>query len=846
VAGRDRDLEARAIAPPATVSPVRRSLIAAALVTLAAAAFSDSASALVWPDVPARVERDLSAADPAVRRLAAEELQTLGVAHGTPLVIRALSDPDDEVRLAAADSAIRLHVTAASDLVVDWLGTSDARAKRKACDVLRAMPTARGVPPLARALGDPDPDVRQGAADALGASSSPDAVAPLLGKLDDSSPSVRVQIVAALATLADSRAVVPLVGKVQDSAPDVRQAVARALGALGDPRATQALLLQLRDANNDVRREAMTALGRLRAPEAVDSLAGFANDRTPQLRRAALLALGKIATKDAARVLIGALGSGDDAGGTLERTSVREALVNAGGVAVPQLHVLLEGVVSPHIATSAAWVLGDLHATAEEPTIIAAMRRGALPPAAALHALAGTGGRDAVPVVLEFVGDPSGPVRSEAIAAADALLDPQKPDGRAVEPIAAALRDSKMPDADRARLARILGRTGAPRAAAVLAPLTASRDPALSLAAIDALGLLGVAGADDALVAKLSDLHPEVRLHAAVALADSGGASARDTLLTKLDGGEEIDRTVLWTALAGILSRASNDASIARVANALDIAAGPERDAVLTAIGRASGGAALRVLTKIAHSDEPDDRRIVATMLAAHKGDAESVALTRALLGDSDASVRAQAAWSLGAIGDATDVDRLAALAQAREIDAAVDATAAIGRIASRLTAPDTASHALCPRLADLRAYVRANALAGLALGRARCGDGTDERRLLQNDPSDAVRASAALSVARAPTADDTKALDRCASDDREGSVARICRHAPHPPTTTHAVEVYVVSDTATQPAPHTAYALAMADGLVRAGTADRRGAVVDPVAPDGEITLRRPSALSR
>jgi hypothetical protein len=33
---------------------------------------------------------------------------------------------------------------------------------------------------------------------------------------------------------------------------------------------------------------------------------------------------------------------------------------------------------------------------------------------------------------------------------------------------------------------------------------------------------------------------------------------------------------------------------------------------------------------------------------------------------------------------------------------------------------------------------------------------------------------------------------------------------------------------------------------MVRAGTADRRGAVFDPAAPFGEVTLRNPSALAR
>jgi hypothetical protein len=37
-----------------------------------------------------------------------------------------------------------------------------------------------------------------------------------------------------------------------------------------------------------------------------------------------------------------------------------------------------------------------------------------------------------------------------------------------------------------------------------------------------------------------------------------------------------------------------------------------------------------------------------------------------------------------------------------------------------------------------------------------------------------------------------------------------------------------------------------LADGTLHAGTTDRRGAVFDPVAPEGDVTLRRPSALAR
>ena len=37
-----------------------------------------------------------------------------------------------------------------------------------------------------------------------------------------------------------------------------------------------------------------------------------------------------------------------------------------------------------------------------------------------------------------------------------------------------------------------------------------------------------------------------------------------------------------------------------------------------------------------------------------------------------------------------------------------------------------------------------------------------------------------------------------------------------------------------------------LSDGTLHVGTTDRRGAVFDPIAPEGDISLRRPSALAR
>jgi HEAT repeat protein len=850
-----------------TQSPMRPSLdhvfrfiVLLLPVALVVALAPRHAWALTWPDVEERVERDLAASHPVTRRAAAKELRAIGPARGGPLALASLDDPDDEVRLAAAEAAIRLRAAGATDAVLAWLNAQDARLRHKACEVARALPSPRAVAPLARSLGDPDPEVRAEAAEALGYQASPDAVPPLLGRLDDPTPSVRVRIVAALARLRDTRAVVPLVGKISDSSTEVRQAVAQALGDLGDRRASSALVLAVRDQASEVRRDAIASLGRMRASDAVDALAPFVTDRTASLRLAALAALGRIATPDAVRVLVGTLGSGDDASGSLEPTPGRHALVTAGAAALPSLHALLTRSPSPQAATSAAWVLGALHARAEASLLVDAMRRGALPTAAALHALAGAGSEAEVPVVLEFVTDSSALVRDQAARTALALLDPDRPDGRAVEPLAAALRDTRLSTPERARIAALLGRTGAPRAATLLVDLVRTRDLPLRLAAIDALGTLGRADtssssspagdprarSDDALIDALGSAEAATRLHAAVALSEVGAGRARDALLAKLDAGDEVDRAALLTALGGVLSRIANDASVAKLADALRLAAGAERDAVIEALGRAPLASAMRELGVIARSPEPADRRAAVVVCGAHAGDARAIAIARALLADSDAETRAQAAWALGAIGDPSDVARLEPVARGDDPDAAANAVASVGRIAARAHSPEAASRFLCQFETDVRPYVRANALAGLGLSGARCGDGSTRRTLLAEDPSEDVRAAAASAIARAGAIDDKVALDRCANSDPSGMVATRCNAPALGPSRTHASLVYVVPEGAAAPRPNAPYAVLFANGLLRAGLTDRRGAVFDPVAAEGDITLRKPSALSR
>ncbi len=827
------------------------------------------AHALVWPDVPERVERGLRSTDLTARRQAARELTTLGRERAEPLILRALEDADLDVRLAAAQAAMSLRLPSAAEVVLAWLGDREPRARLAACELAKAAPSPRAVPQLARALGDADPQVRAAAADALGSHGSEDAVAPLLGKLDDPSPPVRVQLARALARLGDRRAVVPLVGKVQDSVPEVRQAVVRSLGALGDPRATQALVIALRDANNDVRVEALAALGTLRGDAAVNAIASLLGDRTTVVRQAAFSALGRIASPAAVSALLALVGLGEDAAVTLDRTPVRDALIAAGaggGAAESALLPLLERSPSPAAATSAAVILGELKATAAERGLVAGLRRGTVPLPAALRGLAGCGTSASVAVVLEFVADENPAARAEALKTAALLLDPEKPDGRAVEPLTAALRGGRLAPSERAAVVQLLGRTGASRAANALVPLLQAKDTTLRLAALDALaavgpsaaraeGVSGQKGPEAALDECLDDRSAEVRLHAGMALARVGGALARELLFKRLESSDETDRFAVLHALGGIMARAPSEAAVGRLERALELAPGPERDAlieVLASVPLASASALVVAQARGAASDRSTAVAALAVRARTSRPAAEALV---AALADPLAEVRAQAAWAVGTQGNTAALPALAALATHADAALATNATAAVGRLAAAVKrgggTPGAAGAVLCARVTDTRGYVRTNALVGLAEIGLTCPDGARVRKVLAEDPSEDARLAAVALVRGTSGPEDRAALERCASQERSGAVAARCREAlttggparTAPPASLRpsAVTVYVGQEGSAVPRPLAPYALRYTNGYIRAGVADRRGAVVDPEAPSGWVELRKP-----
>ncbi len=859
-----------------------RSFVVAALLSLASFGGAPRAEAFVWPNVPDRIAKGLSSSDPAERRAAAQQIAALPPALAKPLAVRALADDDSEVRIAAAKVSAKLRIPGASDIVSAWLIEPDARLRLAACEVIRQSPTEKSVTALGRVLSDPSQDVRVAAAQAMGRSGSADAVSLLLGHLDDSSPEVRGEVAASLGRLGDERAVLPLVGRVQDSSVEVRRRVARALGDLRDRRATSALVRALSDAANEVRVESALALGRIGSDEATIALSPIVQPSTTAskggppaaesslaLRQAALRALGRIGSARAIDVLIAALETDRPDG---SRTPARDALVGVGVKANKALVTALAGAPSPRTAIGIVQALAAIGDASAAPAVVRAMQRGTVPAPIALQTLGALRVESSLPAVLELLSDGAPETRRAAVKTALALIDPARPDGRAVEPVRDALAESSLEPEERVALVELLGRTGSPRAADELLAFAAAKSPSMRRAAIRGLGSLrqGSASVDEKLLAALDDELGTVRMDAAIAISRAGTRDLAPKLLERLLESAEQDRAAIGIALAGVLSRSQEPALARTVAKAVSSAPTSARDALLEGLGRLRADASIEELKRLA-AGPVDDRRKIAEVLEAQGEKAQPILAV--LAEDPDASVRAAAAWSLGVVGDRSTASALKKLLADPDVDVAGNAAASIGRLAARMSDPSLAEGIVCGGLSDARAYVRANTLAGLALSHGRC-DVSLVANLLATDPSERVRLSAALVLLQvaasgpnpAPSVEAStndkkgkaldpqvaarRALDRCATEEPTFRVARRCEGVGvwmgggFPPRELP-LTVFVVPEGNSGPLPRAPFALALADGTLRLGTADRRGVVFASHVPDGEVELAVPAALA-
>lgn len=800
---------------------------------------NDHAEAFSWPTVSERIERDLEGSQGVeTRRLAAEKLADLGRVRAAPLVLKALADDDLEVRLLAARAAAHLRLSQAAEVVIAWLGDPDPSLRLAACELLLRVPTVKASAALSRALSDHDAKVRLAALLALAELDLEDFIAALLGKLEDPNERVRREAIRALARAHDDRALFSLVGKIGDGAGEVRLAAVEALGQFGHPRAANALMLALRDRSVEVRVAALRSLGQIRAEEATSSIISLL-DAGPEERRAALLALSEIASDEAIEALLGAL---DDEDPNSPEVFAQDALVALGPRIGERLLGILEKPPSPNGAGGAALALSRLETKGAARSILDAMDRGRIEEELALRALANLRDSSAIPAVLATLDHPRAVVRGQALLTLQALLDPRFPDGRAVGPLIEALGRARISADERKSLIATLGRTGSPQAIPALARFSKSPELSLRLAAIDALGVVGPHGQDEALFEALRDERPSVRLRAGVALASS--ASDLPRLLDELASAAEADRGAIGIAVSGAMARNESAAVAKRAVDLLKIVSPSARDAVLEGLGRMRAPAALDALVHAARSANVDDRRKTAEALAGHSG---SAAILVELLGDSDAGVRAAAAWSVGS--DMLQArpymlwESVSTGVEDGDGRVAANAIASLARLALReVEFRDRAIPTLCGALEHPHGHARTNALTGLRLLQSRCEDGSKEREVLHRDPTELVRVAAAMLLRAVSTEGpaDSRALGRCASGDKSAMVAAKCRGLRELPITEDraAVSLFIVPDGATAPAPRAAYSLLFANHFVRSGHADRRGAVLERAAPAGPLEL--------
>jgi HEAT repeat protein len=809
----------------------RRVLLGTVLLLQAA-----GASAAIWPSATRRAEHELQASEPAARLAAVASLAELPRTSARRLLLRALEDSDSQVQSSALELLLRLETPGVTERVVPWLSGSDKRLRLSAALALGVSPAANATPALGRALGDSDAEVRAAAASALGASQSPDAVLPLLGHLDDSVPEVREAVAAALGALGDARAVLPLIGKVEDPRPPVRMAVARALGALRDARSASALLLALRDSDRGVVIAVVRALGALSEGAAVAPLSTLlGNAPEPELRRAVLLALGRIASADAGQVLVREL-QADEAG--REREPVLAAIALQPGAFTAQLRECLDGSLDASQAEGCALALSEAHDVQSAPRVRAALDRGRLSPKVGLSVLGKLGDTGALSAALERLTAADAETRAAAMDAASALLSPEDADGRAVEPLARALSARGVSRPERLRLIALLGRTGSERALVTLLPLLeADSDPALAESAAAALGDVPGKASGRALLGALAAEDGRVKRAAALSIRRAESPELLAPLVQRFESSSKADRAYLALALFGPLAKTQDDALVARVVGLLRGARGAERDTLIEALGRSSRGPARTALAGLQSSPDVQDRAKLAEVSSARP----SLALLERLLRDVDARVRANAAWSLGFAAKSEVSGARAALGKAladRDASVVGNAAVSLGRLARGQ--PSSASGPLCGALLrDGRATVREQALRGLALARASCSDAAPSRLLSRDTRARVRRAAAELVLRAAPGLADQRLLLRCQESDPHALVADACAGTARPDSTaTEPATVLIVPSSGDEPAPGAPFALLMADGGLRLGVADRRGAVHEPRAPVGTLEL--------
>jgi HEAT repeat protein len=482
-------------------------------------------------------------------------------------------------------------------LVLGWL---EGAAVERALTRLLGQPSARKeviealvqhgarvIALLIEQLDAPDLETRQAAAIALGRIGDVGAVPALMRTLSDS-PELAIVTAGALAKIGDRRAFDALLALMGHEDASVRQAIVSALNSLGHPDMAGHMVSRLQDPNPLVRESAVKIAGYFGYAECVELLLAACADPHPNVSRAAL---EHIPYLDDARVFDALLDGLRRPNATVRAAAARGLAQVEGTAALQPLLAALEDR-DAWVRYYAARALGR-HAFPDALAALAQLAQG--DPAhhvraAAIEALGRVGGARVVSILapLAEVAD-----RDLARAALGALGVVGHPD--ALPPLLNALR-SPLPGRQLDAVRALAERGGAGAAGALQWAAASDANPAVMLAAIEALARLATPEALAALVSLTADA---TRREACVAaLAQTGEAHA-----DQIARGLEHAQIGVRCAVVDALARMKRPYASELLATALDDPEAVVRLAAVQALTRLGSRRAERQLAVLARSD---------------------------------------------------------------------------------------------------------------------------------------------------------------------------------------------------------------------------------------------------
>jgi HEAT repeat protein len=442
---------------------------------------------------------------------------------------------------------------------------------------------------------------------------------------------------------------------------------------------------------------------------------------------------------------------------------------------------------------------------------------------------------------LEFLSAVDRTVRLQAAQLTVTLLDPAKPNGLAVDPILHALDAAHRDYALLELLLRALGRSASPRARPYLVDfLLGTRNTTLRIAALEAAGDVGGSELLAVVLPLLDDTNARVRSNAALSLRHMAQPESFSPLWDRLTSAATQDREAVAIALGGALKTVHSEQQQRAILQLILSSRGGVRDALIESVSLLPDGRAVAIFGALLQ--QSPNGAFKAKIAEALSGQSQAKAVLESLYSSPDARARANAVWSLGDAGSSAEVKLLQAAIGDADQAVAANAVAALAR---KLPAGPALRDLLCGALTDVRPYVRVNGLVGLRRARIRCADGR-EAGLLMRDVVPLVRKAAAgvlRDVAGPNPAGDARALARCQRRESDPDVEQACTKArpksePQVTEQTVSATVFVVPVGLTGPVANAPFALVRADGFVRCGWTDSRGAVFEPHTPVGRISL--------